>query len=183
MKVLARLLLILMTCVIVSACSSNKVITASSSGKKKTDSHIVKPKEEKLTFYQKKIVKEAKSWIGTPYAYASAEKGKGTDCSGLVMKVYDTAMHYKIPRNSAKQAEFCTQLSDEEVEAGDLIFFATGQDPTKVSHVGIMVNTEEFVHSSSSKGVVISAVENPYFKRTFLKYGRIPQIAGMMADN
>lgn len=123
---------------------------------------------------QKAIVSEAMTWLGTPYAYAKSEKGKGTDCSGMVMKVYETVMGCKLPRNSAHQAEFCEVLSEKEVELGDLVFFATGKDEDRISHVGIMIDKVNFVHASASKGVVVSKVNSPYYIRTFKMYGRIP---------
>lgn len=121
-----------------------------------------------------KIVKEALTWIGTSYAYGRQDKGVATDCSGLTMVVYEQIANVKIPRNSAKQADFCLTLNDKDVEAGDLVFFATGKDKNKVSHVGIMIDPIRFVHASSSKGVVISDMKNPYFLKTFIKYGRVP---------
>lgn len=123
---------------------------------------------------QKKIVEEAYSWIGTPYKYAASEKGKATDCSGLVMKVFENATGLKLPRNSAKQAEFCDEIKAEEVDIGDLVFFATGKDSNRISHVGIVVDNESFIHASSSKGVVVSKFANNYYRRTFIKFGRVP---------
>lgn len=137
---------------------------------------------KQLSDYQKKIVREAESWMGTPYQYAAADKGEGADCSGLVMKVFLELFDFKLPRNSAKQAEFCNDLKAEEVEPGDLVFFATGKDPNKVSHVGIMIDGDSFIHSSTTKGVCISSVSSPYYIRTFIKYGRVPQISGLRAD-
>lgn len=128
---------------------------------------------------QKKILDEATSWLGTPYEYAGAEKGRGTDCSGMVMQVYLAVLDCKIPRNSAKQAEFCEVLSADEVQPGDLVFFATGKDPDRVSHVGIMLDRESFIHSSTSKGVCISKVTTPYYVRTFKMFGRVPRLVSM----
>ena len=136
-----------------------------------------------LDAYQKKIIEEVESWLGTPYCYAKAEKGEGVDCSGLVMQVFNTTMNYKIPRNSAKQAEFCCPIKESDVRVGDLVFFATGKAPSKVSHVGIMVDDVSFIHSSTSKGVCISKVNTPYYRRTFLMYGRLPRIADLLAEN
>lgn len=124
-----------------------------------------------------RILTEARSWLGTPYAYAKADKGFGTDCSGLVMTVIETATGVKIPRNSAKQAEFCIPLSDEDVRPGDLVFFATGRDPEKVSHVGIMMEDGEFIHCSSSKGVCVTPIDAPYYVSRLICYGRIPQLS------
>lgn len=120
------------------------------------------------------IAEEAYSWLGTPYAYAKSEKGKGTDCSGMVMKVYENVGGWKLPRNSAKQAEFCDTPDSDEIEVGDLVFFATGKDIETISHVGIMLDEENFIHASTSKGVVISKINTPYYIRTFKKFGRIP---------
>ncbi len=123
---------------------------------------------------QKKIIEEARTWLGTPYKYAGDEKGKGTDCSGMVMKVYEKIAGVKIPRNSAKQAEYCIPINASDVHAGDLVFFATGKDPKRVSHVGIVIDNENFIHASASKGVVISKITNLYFQRTFRMFGRVP---------
>ena len=129
------------------------------------------------------IVDEAMTWVGTPYRYAGLEKGVGVDCSGMVMRVYDDDAGMKIPRNSAKQAEFCERLEPKDVALGDLVFFATGKDPERVSHVGIIVDDNHFVHASTSKGVTVSDISSPYYQRTFIMYGRVPAIAGNMASN
>lgn len=120
----------------------------------------------------KSIVREARSWLGTPYRYAGSEKGEGTDCSGMVLRVYEEAVGIKIPRNSALQAAACRKLDGKEVKAGDLVFFATGKDPQKISHVGIMVGDKEFIHASTRKGVIISDITTPYYERTFIMFGR-----------
>lgn len=124
------------------------------------------------------IMEEAVTWMGTPYRYAACDKGKGTDCSGMVMKVYEDVTGLKLPRNSARQAEFCERLDAESVEPGDLVFFATGKDPGRISHVGIMLDADRFIHASTSKGVVVSSVSSPYYIRTFRMYGRVPRFSG-----
>ncbi len=122
----------------------------------------------------RKVAEEALSWVGTPYRYAGCDKKEGTDCSGMVMRVYEDVTGSKIPRNSAKQAEFCYKLDTNKVETGDLVFFATGKDPKKVSHVGIVVDDNRFVHASSSKGVVVSQLTQPYYQQRLLMFGRVP---------
>ncbi|MDE7413553.1 MAG: C40 family peptidase [Muribaculaceae bacterium] len=122
----------------------------------------------------KKVIEEALKWEGTPYKYAGSDRKTGTDCSGMVMSVYLDATGIKLPRNSAKQAEYCKKISSSKVETGDLCFFATGKDPKKISHVGIMIDEENFIHASTSKGVVISKITTPYYTRTFIQFGRVP---------
>lgn len=132
---------------------------------------------------QQMIVDEALTWVGTPYKYASQQKGEGTDCSGMVMRVYEDVAGRKLPRNSAKQAEFCRTIEAEDVKLGDLVFFATGQDKERVSHVGIVVDNTHFVHASSSKGVVVSDMYSPYYVRTFRMFGRVPEENKDLAGN
>lgn len=119
-----------------------------------------------------KIAKESMTWLGTPYGYGKSEKGVATDCSGMVLAVYLHVAEVKLPRISWEQAEYCKELKAKEVEAGDLVFFATGKDKKKISHVGVMVDGEHFVHSSASKGVIMSEISTPYYQRTFIMYGR-----------
>lgn len=121
-----------------------------------------------------KIVREAYGWLGTPYSYGKAEKGKACDCSGMVMSVYEKVAGVKLPRNSAQQQDFCKKLKKKDVREGDLCFFATGKDPDRTSHVGIMVDDSNFIHASTSKGVVVSDITQPYWTKTFKGYGRVP---------
>jgi lipoprotein Spr len=153
-----------------SSCRSSKKIDS----EKHPKSHTEQIQVGKSSKTQKKIIEEAETWIGTPYQYAHAEKGEGTDCSGMVMSVYESVTGVKLPRNSAKQAEFCQEIDAEDVETADLIFFATGKDPDRISHVGIVIDNERFIHASSTKGVVISNFTTPYYQRTFRKFGRVP---------
>lgn len=128
----------------------------------------------KLSKRQKAVMEEAKTWLGTPYQYGHAEKGEGTDCSGMVMMVYEKAADIKLPRNSAKQAAFCDSVSAAEAATGDLVFFATGKDPEKITHVGILMeDVGRFIHASSTKGVCVSEMASPYFSSHLIMYGRV----------
>ncbi|MCH5234981.1 MAG: C40 family peptidase [Muribaculaceae bacterium] len=122
----------------------------------------------------KKIADESLKWIGTPYKYGHSEKGVATDCSGMVIILYRDIADIKLPRNSAEQADFCDKLKEKDIQPGDLVFFATGKDKKKVSHVGVMIDGCKFVHASASKGVILSEMTTPYYQRTFIKYGRVP---------
>lgn len=132
--------------------------------------------ESILSSDRKKIVEESKNWLGTPYKYGGNNRSEGVDCSGMVLMVYLNALDVKLPRNSLAQSEFCRSLKSAEVKPGDLVFFATGKDPDRISHVGIMLDADNFIHSSTSKGVVISQMSLPYWTRTFKMFGRVPGI-------
>ena len=133
-----------------------------------------KKKVNKETTVRQKIAEECLTWIGTPYAYGHSEKGISTDCSGLVIVVFERIAEIKLPRNSAQQAAFCDDLNEKDIKPGDLVFFATGKDKKKVSHVGVMLDRNKFVHASGSKGVMVSEMSTPYYRRNFIKYGRVP---------
>lgn len=170
MKYGYNLILALIAALTLTGCGSHHR-TRGSRHNREASVVAVMPGASKL---ESQIVKEAYTWMGTPYKYAGAEKGKGTDCSGMVLRVYEEVCGVKLPRNSAKQAEFCRRLKPRDVRSGDLVFFATGKDSKRISHVGIMIDGESFIHASTSKGVVVSKVTTPYYERTFIQYGRVP---------
>ena len=129
------------------------------------------------------LLTEAKRWIGTPYRYGGEDRN-GVDCSGLVLNVYRSALQLKLPRNSAAQADFCKPLSKAMLMPGDLIFFDTaGGGGKKISHVGIYVGDGMMIHSSSSKGVIVSDINADYFKRTFAGAGYVEKYRDMIASN
>lgn len=133
-----------------------------------------KGKDKKGKTMGHKIANESLTWVGTPYKYGRSDKGVATDCSGLVLVVYQEVANIKLPRNSAQQAEFCKELKAKDIMPGDLVFFATGKDKKKVSHVGVMIDESKFVHASSSKGVIVSDMSGSYYQKTFIKFGRVP---------
>lgn len=176
----------LVMCLGTVSCSSSRKAACCNDGRHHRHGHcenVIDVGNVKADKVHRMIAKEAYNWLGTPYAYAKSEKGKGTDCSGMVMKIYEEVGGCKIPRNSSKQAEFCHRLTNKDVGIGDLVFFATGKDSDKVSHVGIMVGDEDFIHASSSKGVVKSKINTPYYQRTFKMFGRIQTSGDLISEN
>lgn len=176
MRKLLSLIIALSAIVLITGCSSHK---QNVEPEKPQTTHLsnhdkyIKHNPFKLDKKQKALIEEALTWLGTPYKYAGDVKHKGTDCSGFTMKVYQNALDVAIPRNSAKQAEFCKHVDKKKLQPGDLVFFATGKSSSKVSHVGMMLTDEEFIHASSSKGVVISRLDSPYYTRTYISGGRV----------
>ena len=125
--------------------------------------------------YNKKLYKELKSWLGTPYAHAKQDKGIGTDCSGMVMMVYQEVYGIKLHRNSAKMLEINCRIIDlKKLREGDLVFFCTsGGD--RVSHVGIYLKDNKFVHASSSRGVVVDDLRQDYYATHFHSAARVTE--------
>lgn len=121
----------------------------------------------------KELYKELKRWLGTPYAYAQHTCGEGTDCSGMVMEVYLKVYGIKLHRNSAKMLEQnCQPIDLDDLREGDLVFFITSSDG-HVSHVGIYLKEDKFVHASSSRGVVVDDLRQNYFATHFHTAARV----------
>lgn len=121
---------------------------------------------------QSKLYKEIKSWLGVPYKYAGHSKN-GTDCSGLVMEVYKNVYGKKIVHYSADiYDKYCRKINRSQLKEGDLVFFSFVKS-RKISHVGIYLLNNKFIHSSSSKGVIISDLDEPYYIKNFVGCGRV----------
>ena len=106
------------------------------------------------------IVNNAKRYIGVPYVWAGTTSS-GFDCSGFVMSVYAKS-GINIRRLADEQFYNGKRISRDELEVGDLVFFETYT--YGISHVGIYIGENRFIHSSSSKGVTIDSLDAPYFK-------------------
>ena len=121
----------------------------------------------------KKLYKELKRWLGTPYAHGGHTCGVGTDCSGMVMEVFQTIYGITMHRNSAKMLEVnCRVIDLDDLREGDLVFFCTSGDG-RVSHVGIYLKENKFVHASSSRGVVVDDLRQNYYATHFHAAARV----------
>ncbi len=109
-------------------------------------------------------------WFGTRYRYGGSTK-KGIDCSSFTGKLMKDVFSVELPRTAREQYKATIKITEEEMAEGDLVFFNTRGG---VSHVGLFLGNGYFVHASSSNGVTISRLDEPYFKHRFLGAGRIP---------
>ena len=105
------------------------------------------------------LLKEADSWIGTPYAWGGNDRN-GVDCSGFVTQVFLRSLDISLPRTSQQQMEFCRPVDQKDLLPGDLVFF-TVRGGDRVGHVGIYIGNGQMVHACSSKGVVIKPLDYP----------------------
>ena len=121
----------------------------------------------------KELYKELKRWLGTPYIYAAHTCGEGTDCSGMVMEVFLKVYGIKVHRNSAKMLEEnCHVIDLDDLKEGDLVFFCTNGDE-RISHVGIYLKDNKFVHASSSRGVTVDDLRQNYYATHFHAAARV----------
>lgn len=109
-------------------------------------------------------------WYGVPYKLGGTTK-KGIDCSAFVQTIFISAFGITLPRTARDQYNSTRRISQTELREGDLLFFNTRGG---VSHVGIYLQNNKFVHASVS-GVTISDMFEPYYLRHFIAAGRIKQ--------
>jgi lipoprotein Spr len=107
-------------------------------------------------------------WWGTPYRIGGLTKN-GVDCSAFVQNLMNAVYEEPLPRTAQEQKALCKEISKEEIKEGDLVFFNTRGG---VSHVGVYLHNNKFVHASTSGGVMISDLAEPYWQKRFIAAGR-----------
>lgn len=118
------------------------------------------------------IVATTLALMGIPYRNGGTDPG-GFDCSGLVQWVFNKFGTF-MPRNTREQYQVGTDISRDDLQPGDLVFFATA-GRRRVSHVGIVVSPGHFVHAPNSKGYVrMERLEATYWSKRFLGARRVP---------
>lgn len=163
-SLLKQLFFLIFISIIFASCKSTAVTTSS--------------KKEKNNSYHlaEKIINTASENIGAPYKYAGTTKS-GFDCSGLVFTTFNQ-YDIKLPRSSSDQSKVGIDLGKNisKAKKGDLIFFKTNSR-SKINHVGIVVEAKDdelqFIHASTSRGVIISSTKEAYYEKTFTQLNRI----------
>jgi len=103
------------------------------------------------------------SWRGTSYRYGGLSK-KGIDCSGLVYLVYEDLFAIQLPRTTKDLRRQGRRVPVAHLLPGDLLFFKTGWFS---NHVGIYLEDGNFFHASTSSGVRVSSLAEPYWRQAF----------------
>lgn len=114
------------------------------------------------------IVNKARTYIGTPYKWGGTSS-KGMDCSGLLVRSFQS-VGINIPRTTSEQIYLGKKVNLKKSKEGDLVFFAFGKKKRKVTHVGLISDVKsneniDFIHASSSKGVIETQLIKEYYLR------------------
>jgi lipoprotein Spr len=145
---------------------SEKAVAISNAKNSLKNSEIAKAIKHNKTIDN--ILTEASTYLGTPYRYGGTTRN-GIDCSAFVLSVFGAAAGLTLPRVAASQSQEGEAIDKENLQKGDLIFFSHGR---RISHVGIVESvTEEgevkFIHAATSKGVMISSLNDSYWGPKF----------------
>lgn len=166
---------------LMTSCSSSKqaasVVTRRQNNGSKKEPSLKPPRlEADAPDSWRSLYSEGCKWLGTPYKYGGNDRN-GVDCSGLMVAIYRDALNIKLPRTSRQQSEWCRRVDIKNLQPGDLLFFDTSRDRNgKVSHVGLYLGSGEMLHSSTSRGVIVSAIVDNYYSERLLACGRVAEM-------
>ncbi|MGF1728065.1 NlpC/P60 family protein [Photobacterium kasasachensis] len=173
MNIYSKFLIVILSLVVFSGCSSNSVLdgepaeTAKAETLNRPQVHVVPvivapPAPTFNRVYE--------SWKGTPYRLGGKSR-RGIDCSAFVQVGYYDVFNKILPRTTGEQVRMGRWIPLADAKEGDLVFFKTGR---RLRHVGIYLGNAEFLHASTSQGVMISSLANPYWRRAFWQVRRVP---------
>ncbi|MEO8406386.1 MAG: NlpC/P60 family protein [Chitinophagaceae bacterium] len=120
-----------------------------------------------------KLLEHVDEWYGTRYKMGGTTKS-GIDCSAFTQAVYLSAFAVALPRTAKEQYYSAHIISATQLREGDLVFFNTRGG---ISHVGIYLQNNKFIHASTSLGVTVSDMYDPYYVKHFIGAGRIDKPA------
>jgi len=131
------------------------------------------------------ILMEAESYLGTPYRYGGSTRN-GIDCSAFVLSVFGAAAGMDLPRVAAQQSNEGDSVERTELQKGDLVFFS--HRGSRISHVGIVEDVTpegevKFIHAATSKGVMVSSLDDSYWGPKFRFAKRIVRENGLVLNN
>ncbi|MGB0949005.1 MAG: C40 family peptidase [Marinirhabdus sp.] len=136
---------------------------------------VAKPAKTTANHIIANIVTTAKAYTGTHYKFGGTDR-RGMDCSGLVYVAFKEE-NIALPRASRDMAKKGTPVNLNEVSVGDLLFFRTSKARKNINHVGLVVEASpgqiKFIHSTNSRGVIISSLGEKYWNDAFAESRRI----------
>ncbi len=168
--------LLLLAYLFFTSCGSTKKTTSTNEKENNSSEKKIKSKYAELLNVKENKIENIKlysfvnDWYGVKYKYGGKTK-KGVDCSSFVSSLYNDV--YDKPLNGTAASMFyqCKTVSKNNLTEGDLVFFKIDND--NVSHIGVYLQNNKFVHASTKKGVMINDLDEPYYKKCFFKGGRI----------
>ncbi|MDR6299484.1 C40 family peptidase [Mesonia maritima] len=162
-----KILFLLILAISLVSCGASK---RNSSGVKKSSSYRYDPVPA-----ASKVADYALTFEGTKYKYGGTTR-KGMDCSGLIYVSFQEE-NIQLPRTSRAMSKEGRRLRVNEINVGDLLFFQTNKSRRVINHVGLVVQLVpgevNFIHSTTSSGVIVSSLNNPYWNKAFVMARRI----------
>jgi len=121
-----------------------------------------------------KLIHFIDDWYGTKYRYGGEDKD-GVDCSAFVQSFMLSLYGIGLSRTSKEQYKQSERIKKSELAEGDLVFFHTRGKSRSVTHVGVYLRNNKFIHAASSGGVMISDLDDQYFRQRYIASGRVKE--------
>jgi lipoprotein Spr len=116
------------------------------------------------------LYREVYTWLGVRYRYAGLTK-KGVDCAGFVKNICNTVYGCNLSGSARDHFKKCIPIEREDLEEGDLVFFKINQ--SQISHVGLYLGNNKFVHAAVHGGVMINDLSEKYYNKYYYISGRL----------
>lgn len=165
-----------------SGCASRAldVVPVAESGEASAVSRYLPPSQQAMDAVTAQVMAEPapllvsleaqrEDWQGVPYRYGGLSQ-KGVDCSGFVYLTFLTRLGMEVPRTTSDLLKEGEPVKRSQLRVGDLVFFRTGPGNR---HVGIYMGNGEFLHASTSRGVMTSSMNNPYWRHRYWQARRL----------
>ncbi|MEK0362774.1 C40 family peptidase [Pseudomonas sp. CBC3] len=133
----------------------------------------------KLPALADSVLERGFTLVGTPYRYGGSSTRTGFDCSGFVGFVFRKEAGLELPRSTREMIKVdAPKVARSELEPGDLVFF-NDRGRGRVSHAGIYIGDDQFIHSSSSRsgGVRVDSLNDKYWRASFMQAKRVLALA------
>ncbi|MES2567983.1 MAG: C40 family peptidase [Bacteroidota bacterium] len=177
MKAICKYLSLIVCCFYIVSCKHQQTVSKSSeTGRKDQTVRSVKKQYAAKLGVSESDIKNEKlylfidEWQGVTYKYGGKDKS-GIDCSGLTSTLYSKVYNKTISCSTKALVGEVKKIKQSELKEGDLVFFET--NGRSISHVGVYLQNNKFVHASTKKGVMISDMNEPYFIKTYVSSGRV----------
>lgn len=170
-----KIILILILSAFFASCNSSKRVVTTKTSTSKTTKKRNSSRAVAIPKTVANIIEHAKNFEGTRYKYGGTTK-KGMDCSGLVVTAFKKE-DILLPRTTSDLSKRGNWIDVKKVKEGDLLFFATKKNNRRVNHVGIVTSSRpghvEFIHASTSRGVMISNLAEKYWYLAYVQARRV----------
>ncbi len=169
-------ILIVLVALLGASCKSIKIITDSSAARNKEFRGSLKERYAAVLDVSEREIKNEKlykfidDWMGVSHVTGGNDKG-GIDCSGFTALLEKEVFKSALPRTAMQMAENVKRKFEEDLHEGDLVFFDF--NGKRFSHVGVYLLNNRFVHVSTSKGVIVSNLKDPWYYKYFSRGGSV----------
>jgi cell wall-associated NlpC family hydrolase len=168
MKIVPQFFLLAVSISLIAGCASPTLPRGESLQEGNKPSHLT-PLSDREIKTKSAFVSVYNRWEGVPYRLGGTTY-QGIDCSAFIQTAYKEALNVSLPRTTKQQSKLGSEINYDDAVVGDLVFFRTSRT---TRHVGIYLGKRQFLHASTSKGVIISRVDNPYWASTFWHFRRV----------